>query len=73
MPWTEIALLVPDFLKDAVSGELSELGAAGFWENEEADAGYTRLVAYFENPPEAEALPPFSTPFFIAKVSICPI
>jgi ribosomal protein L11 methyltransferase len=64
MPWTEIALLVPDFLKDAVSGEFSELGASGLWEDEDADAGHTRLVAYFENPPEVEALRSVLHPIF---------
>jgi len=64
MPWTEIALLVPDSLKDAVSGELSELGAAGLWENEEAPSGHTRLVAYFESAPELEALRTILQPIF---------
>lgn len=48
MPWTEITLTVPNFLKDAITGELSEFGAAGIWENEEAGPEHTRLVAYFE-------------------------
>jgi len=64
MPWTEIALLVPESIKDAVSGELSELGAAGLWEDEEAATGTTRLVAYFENPPERETLRDVLLPIF---------
>jgi ribosomal protein L11 methyltransferase len=48
MPWTEITLTVPNFLKDAVTGELSELGASGIWEIEETGPEHTRLVAYFE-------------------------
>lgn len=39
--WNQIALDVPDDLKDAVTGEASDSGAAGVWE----DAG--RLVLYF--------------------------
>jgi len=48
MLWTEITLTVPDSLKDAVSGELCELGAGGIWENEVEAPEQTRLVAYFE-------------------------
>jgi ribosomal protein L11 methyltransferase len=64
MSWTEISLLVPDSLKDAVSGELSEFGAAGLWENEDAATGHSRLVAYFENPPEFDALRSVLHPIF---------
>ena len=55
MPFSEIRLTVPDPLKDAVSGELSELGAAGIWENE-TDDGQTHLVAYFQDPPSLERI-----------------
>jgi ribosomal protein L11 methyltransferase len=48
MPWTEITVTVPNSLKDAITGELSELGATGIWEHEEAGPEQTRLVAYFE-------------------------
>lgn len=51
MPWHEITLDVPDALKDAVIGELTELGAAGFWESSE-----TQLTAYFHNPPNVESI-----------------
>jgi ribosomal protein L11 methyltransferase len=64
MPWTEIALLVPDFLKDAVTGELSEVGAAGLWEDEGPSTGGVRLVAYFENPPELDTLRTVLQPIF---------
>src|SRR5262249_17306789 len=64
MPWTEIALLVPDDLKDAISGELSELGATGIWESEERPEGYTRIVAYFENPPELDVIRTALHPIF---------
>jgi len=49
--WQEITLVVPDDLKDAVIGALSEQGAAGIWENDE-----TRLVAYFDQPPALPAI-----------------
>jgi len=64
MPWTEIALLVPDSLKDAVSGELSDLGAAGLWEDDETASGHARLIAYFETPPELEVLRSALSPLF---------
>ena len=64
MPWTEITLVVPDLLKDAISGELSEFGAAGLWEDERAAEGHTRLVAYFETPPELDALRTVLHPIF---------
>ena len=64
MPWTAITLFVPDSLKDAISGELSELGAAGIWEREEADPGHTRLSAYFENPCDLESIRTALRPIF---------
>ena len=64
MPWTAITLFVPDSLKDAISGELSELGAAGIWEIEEADSGHTQLSAYFENPCDLESIRTALLPIF---------
>jgi ribosomal protein L11 methyltransferase len=64
MPWTEITLFVPDSLKDAVSGELSELGAAGIWEKESAEAGDTKLAAYFDSAPDLEVLRSALQPLF---------
>src|SRR5688572_7510399 len=65
MPWIEITLFVPDLLKDAVSGELSELGAAGIWESEETDpGGNTRLAAYFEPAPELDTIRAALHPIF---------
>jgi len=64
MPWTEITLFVPEALKDAVSGELSELGAAGIWESDEADPGHTRLTAYFDSAPELESIRSALQPLF---------
>lgn len=51
MPWHEITFEVPDALKDAVVGELNELGAAGVWES-----GESELTAYFENPPNLQPI-----------------
>src|SRR5690349_18989500 len=45
--WNQITLEVPDDLKDAVSGELSDCGVAGIWEETAKLPGSTRLVAYF--------------------------
>jgi ribosomal protein L11 methyltransferase len=56
MAWSEITLTVPDALKDAVSGRLSELGVAGIWESAQPGAGDTRLVAYFESPADLEGI-----------------
>jgi ribosomal protein L11 methyltransferase len=50
LPWSEITLTVPNALKDAASGELSELGAVGIWESGETSTGHTELVAYFVAP-----------------------
>jgi ribosomal protein L11 methyltransferase len=46
--WIEIAFIVPNSLKDTVSGALSELGAVGLWEAGEPSSEHTRVVAYFE-------------------------
>jgi len=46
----QLTIDVPEELKDAVIGELSELGADGFWESGEPSSSITRLEAYFSNP-----------------------
>ena len=51
MPWHEITIDVPDVLKDAVIGELTELGAAGVWES-----GEFELTAYFDKPPNLQTI-----------------
>jgi ribosomal protein L11 methyltransferase len=51
MPWHEITLDVPEAFKDAVIGELTELGAGGVWES-----GDSQLTAYFKNPPNLESI-----------------
>jgi len=47
--WNQITLEVPDDLKDAVVGELSEDGVAGVWEDAGVTPGFTRLIAYFRH------------------------
>jgi len=51
MPWHEIAIDVPDALRDAVIGELTEMGAGGVWES-----GDSQLTAYFVTPPNLESI-----------------
>ena len=52
--WNQISLDVPDDLKDAVVGELSE--SAGVWEDMATTPGSTRLVAYFANHPNLDGI-----------------
>src|SRR5262245_31690314 len=47
--WKQITLDVPDDLKDAVVGELSEEGVAGVWENPSSRPGLTGLTLYFNS------------------------
>jgi ribosomal protein L11 methyltransferase len=47
MSWNQLTLDVPDDLKDAVVGELSDDGVAGVWESDTPQPGLTRLVLYF--------------------------
>ena len=47
MSWNQLTLDVPDDLKDAVIGELSEESVSGVWESGEPVPGQTRLVLYF--------------------------
>lgn len=47
MSWNQLTLDVPDDLKDAVVGELSDDGVAGVWESDGPRPGVTRLVLYF--------------------------
>jgi ribosomal protein L11 methyltransferase len=46
----QLTIDVPEQLKDAVIGELSELGADGFWESGEPSTSITRLEVYFSSP-----------------------
>src|SRR5215207_6474096 len=59
MPWTEFRLAVTDALKDAVTGELTELGASGIWETDDGE-----LVFYFDNPPELPVIRDALSPLF---------
>ena len=47
MSWNQLTLDVPDDLKDAIIGELSDDGVSGIWESSEPQPGHTRLVLYF--------------------------
>jgi ribosomal protein L11 methyltransferase len=47
MSWNQLTIDVPDDLKDAIVGELSDDGVAGVWESDVPEAGLTRLVLYF--------------------------
>jgi ribosomal protein L11 methyltransferase len=49
MAWNQLTLDVPDDLKDAIVGELSEHGVAGVWESDAPQSGLTRLVLYFDD------------------------
>jgi ribosomal protein L11 methyltransferase len=46
----QLTIDVPEQLKDAIIGELSELGADGFWERGEPSSSITRLEVYFSKP-----------------------
>ncbi len=47
MSWNQLTLDVPDDLKDAIIGEVSDDGIAGVWESDSPEPGLTRLVLYF--------------------------
>jgi ribosomal protein L11 methyltransferase len=47
MSWNQLTLDVPDDLKDAIVGELSDKSVSGVWESGQPQPGYTRLVLYF--------------------------
>ena len=47
MSWNQLTLDVPDDLKDAIIGMLSDDGVAGVWESNAPGPGITRLVLYF--------------------------
>ena len=63
MSWSELTLTVPNALKDAIVGELSELGASGVWESGEPDADHTQLAAYFAAEADFERI----------RESLCPL
>ena len=50
MPWTQISLAVPDSLRDALTGELTEAGAVGI-----LDEGQ-HFLAYFTEPVDKELI-----------------
>lgn len=56
--WQQVTIDVPEELKDAVIGELFELGAAGIWESGEPAPSVTRLEIYFNTPIRREDVEP---------------
>src|SRR5438093_1449300 len=54
--WNQITFDVPDDLKDAVVGELSDDGVAGVWEDAAANPGSSRLIAYFGRKSNVESI-----------------
>lgn len=61
----QLTIDVPDELKDAVVGELSELGAAGIWESGEPAPSVTRLEIYFNIPIRLEDVESRIGPVFL--------
>ena len=61
----QLTIDVPEELKDAVIGELSELGADGIWESGEPDPKVTRLEIYFNTPIRLEDVEPRIGPIFL--------
>lgn len=49
MSWNQLILDVPDYLKDAVIGEISDDGIVGVWETDAPETGLTRLILYLES------------------------
>jgi len=60
----QLTIDVPEELKDAVIGELSELGADGIWESGEPAPSTTRLEIYFNSPVPIEEVEACIRPFF---------
>jgi ribosomal protein L11 methyltransferase len=55
MSWNQLTLDVPDDIKDAIIGELSD-DTSGVWECGEPAPGHTRLVLYFSPRPNLERI-----------------
>src|SRR5437773_4870581 len=49
MSWNQLTVDVPDYLVDAVVGELSGDAVAGVWETESPRPGFARLILYFSS------------------------
>jgi ribosomal protein L11 methyltransferase len=61
----QLTIDVPEHLKDAVVGELSELGADGVWESGEPAPAVTRLEIYFNIPVHLEEVEARIGPVFV--------
>ena len=68
----QLTIDVPEQLKDAVIGELSELGADGFWESGEPAPAVTRLEIYFNNPVHLEEVVARIGPVFVRAHLVLP-
>lgn len=67
----QLTIDVPEQLKDAVIGELSELGADGIWESGEPVPSVTRLEIYFNTPVHLEDVEVRIGPIFV-RASLAP-
>lgn len=56
MAWNQLFIELPESLKDAAIGELSELGAAGVWESGEPAQGLAQLTVYFDQQSDLDAI-----------------
>jgi ribosomal protein L11 methyltransferase len=63
----QLTIDVPEELKDAVIGELSELGADGFWESGVPSTSTTRLEVYFSHPIRLEDVVSRIRPIFLGS------
>ena len=63
----QLTIDVPEELKDAVIGELSELGADGFWESGVPSTSTTRLEVYFSHPIRLEDVDSRIRPIFLGS------
>jgi ribosomal protein L11 methyltransferase len=61
----QLTIDVPEELKDAVVGELSELGADGIWESGEPIPSVTRLEIYFNTPVQLKDIDVRIGPIFV--------
>jgi ribosomal protein L11 methyltransferase len=61
----QLTIDVPEQLKDAVIGELSELGADGVWESGEPAPSVTRLEIYFNTPVHLDEVEARIGPVFV--------
>lgn len=56
MTWNQLFIELPESLKDAAIGELSDHGAAGVWESGEPAPGLVQLTVYFDQTSDLDAI-----------------